>query len=367
MSIVDIHIIQSLAPNNVNRDETGAPKTCVFGGVLRRRVSSQSWKRAIRRYFGDVLVNGGRGLTENHLGIRTRRIPEQVAGLLAERGRDHDETVTRVLNMKGFKGDEKQSSTLVFLTREEMQSIADAVDANWDLLGKDKLSDADLKKIEFTLGQGRALDLALFGRMLADLPHENIDAACRVAHAISTHRADTEIDFFTAVDDLKTRDEDAGAGMMGDLEFSSCVLYRHLALDTEQLATNLAGDADLVAQGIRGLIEAAVRAVPGGRQTTFLAVEPPSLVLADVRGQAVGLANAFSKPVREQRDASLIDASIEALARHRGHVDAMFGTGDVTATFVCAAVDSDDDLGALSESRVASIDALIEGVLESVQ
>lgn len=366
MSIVDIHIIQSLGPNNVNRDETGAPKTCVFGGVMRRRVSSQAWKRAVRQYFRDVVVNGGTGLTENHLGIRTRRVPEQVAGLLEDRGRNREEAVSRALKLKAFKGDEKQSSTLVFLTQEEVSAIADAVDQHWDLLGKEKLSDADLKQVEFRLGQGRALDIALFGRMLAELPTENVDAACRVAHAISTHRADTEIDFFTAVDDLKTRDEDAGAGMMGDLEFSSCVLYRHLALDTEQLEVNLGGDKELVRQGIRGLIQAAVRSVPGGRQTTFLAVEPPSLVLVDVRRSAVGLANAFAKPVREGREASLIDGSITALVQHRGHVDAMYGTGDVTRTLVCATVDADDQLGVLSAHRVHSVDELIEGVADAV-
>lgn len=364
MSVIDIHIIHSLAPNNVNRDETGAPKTCVFGGVQRRRVSSQSWKRAIRRYLRDVVVNGGRGLTETHLGIRTRRVPEEVATILAGRGRDHEEASARTLSLLGVKGKDDQSAVLLFLTRDEVQAIADAVDENWDgLTGADgkKPKGASPDKVPVRLGQGRAIDLALFGRMLAELPGNDVDAACRVAHAISTHRADTEIDFFTAVDDLKSDDEDAGAGMMGDLEFSSCVLYRHLAVDTEQLLRNLGEDRVLARAAVEGLIEAAVRSVPGGKQTTFLAVDPPSLVLVDVRGAAVGLANAFAKPVTT-KNGSQVDASIAALADHRARVDAMFGTRDVAITAVCTLA-GDDLLGTLAGCRVAGVDDLVASVV----
>lgn len=367
MSVIDIHIIHSLAPNNVNRDETGAPKTCLFGGVQRRRVSSQSWKRAIRRYLRDVVINGGRGLEETHLGIRTRRIPEQVATLLADRGRDHAEAQARTLSLLGVKGKDEQSAVLLFLTTEEVQEIADAVDTNWGQLtgvnGK-KPSGAPPDKFEVKLGQGRAIDLALFGRFLAELPGNDVDAACRVAHAISTHRADTEIDFFTAVDDLKGDDEDAGAGMMGDLEFSSCVLYRHLAVDTEQLLRNLGGDQVLARTAVEGLLEAAVRSVPGGKQTTFLAVEPPSLVLVDVRGAAVGLANAFAEPATA-RNGSLVDASIAALSDHRSRVDMMFGTADILTTGVCTLA-PDEHLGELASARIAGIDALVEQVVATV-
>lgn len=364
MSVIDIHIIHSLGPNNVNRDETGAPKTCIFGGVQRRRVSSQSWKRAIRRYLREVVVNGGRGLEANHLGIRTRRIPEQVAARLAERGRERAEAQARTLSLLGLKGTEDQSAVLLFLTDDEVQAIADAVDQNWDQLpGADgrKQGGTSPGKIPVMLGQGRAIDLALFGRMLAELPGNDIDAACRVAHAISTHRADTEIDFFTAVDDLKGDDEDAGAGMMGDLEFSSCVLYRHLAVDTEQLQRNLGGDHALARTAVEGFMEAAVRSVPGGKQTTFLAVDPPSLVIVDVRGTAVGLANAFVEPVTAGRG-SLVDASIAALARHRGGVDAMFGTGDIRSTTLCTTAD-DEHLGVLAPARVRDLDALMGHVV----
>lgn len=363
MTVIDVHIIHSLAPNNVNRDETGAPKTCIFGGVQRRRVSSQSWKRAMRNYLRDVTINQGNGLEQNHLGIRTRRVPEKVAELLADRGRDQVETAARTLSLLGLKSKDDQSAVLLFLTRQEVEAIAEAVDENWEMLpGSDgkKPKGAAPEKIPVRLGQGRAIDLALFGRMLAELPGNDVDAACRVAHAISTHRADTEIDFFTAVDDLKGHDEDAGAGMMGDLEYSSCTLYRHFAVDTEQLVRNLGGDEALARAAVEGLIEAAVRSVPGGKQTTFLAVDPPSLVLADVRGAAVGLANAFARPVTSKR--SLVDESIAVLADHRAKVDAMFGTRDIAATAVCSLA-SDDDLGGLATARVQSIDALVSHVV----
>jgi CRISPR system Cascade subunit CasC len=358
MSIIDIHLIHSLAPNNVNRDETGAPKTCVFGGVQRRRVSSQSWKRAIRSYFRDVVINEAAGLQENHLGIRTRRVPEQVGRLLTERGRDAAEASARTLKLLGLKGADDQSAVLLFISREEIAAIADAVDEQWDALGKDGKPDP------VALGQGRALDLALFGRMLAELPGNNIDAACRVAHAISTHRADTEIDFFTAIDDLKGREEDAGAGMMGDLEFSSCTLYRHVALDTEQLLRNLGDDKVLARAGTAGLLEAVVRTVPGGKQTTFLSVDPPSLVLVDVRGAAVGLANAFAKPVAATRELSIVDASIAALAAHRSAIDTMYGTRDIRMTAVCA-LSSDETLGGLASARVPGLDELREQVVNA--
>lgn len=366
MSVIDIHIIHSLGPNNVNRDETGAPKTCIFGGTQRRRVSSQSWKRAIRRYFREVIINGGRGLEPNHLGIRTRRIPEQVASRLAARGRDEAQARERTLRLLGLKATDEQSAVLLFLADEEVQAIAEAVDQNWDQLSStdgSKRGQGSTARIPVPLGQGRAVDLALFGRMLAELPGNDIDAACRVAHAISTHRADTEIDFFTAVDDLKGDDEDAGAGMMGDLEFSSCVLYRHLAVDTEQLQRNLGGDRALARTAAEGFIEAAVRSVPGGKQTTFLAVDPPSLVLVDVRGAAVGLVNAFLKPVIAE-GGSLVEASIAALSEHRGAVDAMFGIRDVITTTLCTTT-AGAQLGRLDAARVPDLDAVVENVVSA--
>ncbi len=359
MTTIDLHIIQSLAPNNVNRDEAGAPKSCVFGGVPRRRVSSQSWKRAIRRYFRDVVINGGEGLETNHLGIRTRRVPEQVALLLADRGRDAGEARRRTLALLGLKpsGAEgaEQSAVLLFITQGEIEAIAAAVDENWDAF------DGKVDKMTVELGQGRALDLALFGRMLAELPGNDIDAACRVAHAISTHRSDTEIDFFTAVDDLKGADEDAGAGMMGDLEFSACTLYRHLTLDLPQLRRNLGGDDALARAAALGLIEAAVRTVPSGKQTTFLAVEPPCLVLADVRSIAVGLANAFSRPVAPAREHSLETASVAALVEYRARIDEMYGTADIRSSAVATLWP--EHLGALAPHRVASVEALAAAVI----
>jgi CRISPR system Cascade subunit CasC len=203
---------------------------------------------------------------------------------------------------------------------------ADAEGAASDAIGKDLARAA----VDAIYGTANTPELALFGRMIADRPETNVDASCQVAHAISTHRVAMEFDYYTAVDDLKPRDN-SGADMIGTIAFNSACFYRYSVLDVEQLARNLAAKthAELLTseekgaavQAAKSWLEASFNAIPSARQNTFAAWTPPELVITAVRskGASLSLANAFAKPIRvDSRDGGdgLMPASATALAKH---------------------------------------------------
>lgn len=223
---IDFHALQSTGPANLNRDDSGSPKSTVFGGTRRARVSSQSWKRAIRREFEELVDPA-------ELGERTLRAVERIAASIAEQDPEYaaeSETMAvEVLKAAGLKMAKPKKSKdgnvepakplteyLVFLGRSQIEALANlAIDAYTNNDGK---FDKKLVKRAFT--DDHAYDVALFGRMIADAPDLNADACCQVAHAISVHPLDAEFDYFTAVDDNAPEDN-AGAGMIGTLEFNS--------------------------------------------------------------------------------------------------------------------------------------------------
>ncbi len=305
--IVELHLLQSVAPANLNRDDTGSPKDCVFGGVRRARISSQALKRAARMRFPDLIAERGAGA---ETGIRTRRVVDGVARLLQER-HGYDEAAARdvaqrALVAAGIKGE--GSEYLLFLARSALEGFAERCHL---LAGKLSAERAASKKSTLTkaeedelraalLAPGRALDVALFGRMVTDLPGSNIDAATQVAQAISTHEDRPEFDYFTAVDDLQPGEE-TWAGHVGMLEFNSACYYRYASVDTAQLAKNLGGDGDLVATGVAVFLDGLIRELPRGKQHGMAAHNPPSLIFAvgRERGQW-NLANAFEDPVRAE-------------------------------------------------------------------
>ena len=313
--LLELHILQNFAPSNLNRDDTGSPKDCVFGGVRRARISSQALKRAMRTY-----VRENQLLPDGHLAERSRRFNQTIAASLVSRGRDA-ETAARVveaaLGGMGLKLDEGKTEYLIFLGSSELARITDLIDENWDGLSsvavdkkakKKDLAAAVPSELSKALScairdrgeGGDAVDLALFGRMLADKPGKNQDAACQVAHAISTHPVEKEFDYFTAVDDLLDQDEDSGAGMLGTVEYNSACFYRYLAIDLDQLKANLQGDDELLIKGLDAFLRAAICAIPTGKQNSFAAHNPPSLIALRHRknGPPVNLANAFEEPVR---------------------------------------------------------------------
>lgn len=331
---LEFHLIQNFAPSNLNRDDTGAPKDALFGGHRRARVSSQCFKRAVRQ-AADVLAL----LPEANRAVRTKKLKD----LLLQRlpGRPGDEAATKVeavLASAGLKlKEDGKTEYLLFLGEGEVAALATLIDQHWDEVvvtaekkgKKDAKSGAvaDLgKKVKTLLDGAKAVDVALFGRMLADLPSVNRDAACQVAHAISTHRVEREFDYFTAVDDMGEAEE-TGAGMIGQVEFNSATFYRYAVLDLHKLLSNLQNDRELALTAVFAFTQAMARAVPSGKQNSFAAHNPPEFIGVCLRhGAPINLANAFETPVTPRRDAALSAQSVHALAKKEGELSAVYGT-----------------------------------------
>lgn len=298
---VDVHVLQTVPPSNLNRDDAGSPKQAIYGGVRRARVSSQAWKRATRMAFAEAQPAGDRA-------TRTKKI----SGLVAERIRqrsdlDHDQAVrlaTHLLKPLGIKAGKKESDTayLLFLGRPQLDRVVDLVADRTDELARldDEALTEELKgeSVQDVLRNGHPLDVALFGRMVADLPHLNVDAAVQVAHALSTHPVEIEFDYYTAVDDENPKEE-TGAGMIGTVEFNSATLYRYATVAVPQLVENLGGDADAALDALTRFIDGFARSIPTGHQNSFAHRTLPSLLVVAVRtDQPINLVSAFERPVR---------------------------------------------------------------------
>ncbi len=374
---VELHVIQNFAPSNLNRDDTGNPKDAEFGGVRRARVSSQSFKRAIRT--APVFAK----TTGVDLGTRTRWVTRLLRRALGKHDKPDEEIQTVLDNFiptylskfdSKFKPEEdapdkNRTAVLLYIGSEELQAITEALLENWEALveGDNKVIRSvtrDLFK-EHRDVTG-APDIALFGRMLAEKPELNLEAACQVAHAISTHRVTMEMDFFTAVDDMTQGTEEAGAGMMGFTGFDSACFYRYVRLDWEQLLDNLGGDVGLARRTVEAFLRAVVEAVPSGKQNAFAAHNPPNFMLAAVRDGsfAWSLANAFENPIRPQSE-GLVAPSVSALDTYWGRLTGVYGTGSLKAV---AALPLDPGLSvtALESATLETLDGWIDRVLEAL-
>lgn len=332
---LEFHLIQNFAPSNLNRDDTGAPKDALFGGQRRARVSSQCFKRAVR-----VSVNEHELLPAENRGVRTKKLKDLLLKRLpSERpAEDAAAKIESVLAGAGLKlKDDGKTEYLLFLGEGEVAALAALIDQHWDdiVVSSEKKSKKDakaggsvdlVKQVKALMNGGKAVDVALFGRMLADLPSVNQDAACQVAHAISTHRVEREFDYFTAVDD-KGDDDETGAGMIGQVEFNSATFYRYAVLDLQKLVANLQGDRELALSAVKAFTLALARAVPSGKQSSFAAHNPPEFIGVCLRHAApMNLANAFEQPVAPRRDASLSAQSVQALAAYERKLAAVYGS-----------------------------------------
>jgi len=382
--LVEVHALQNFAPSNLNRDDTGAPKDALFGGTRRARVSSQCLKRAVREHFATSVDRGL--LAPEDLASRTKRLLAALKDALSEKGRPDAESGEKVHSALAalelsIKEDGK-SEYLLFLGRREITAIAEVIHEHWDAIqgpekaapegkkaGKAKKQAAKnaapelVKALERVFDGGKAVDVALFGRMLADMPEKNQHAACQVAHAISTHAVEREFDFYTAVDDLKPEDT-AGADMMGTVEFNSACFYRYAVVDWHKLVENLQDDTELAARGLRAFLEGFVVAEPTGKQNTFAAHNPPEFVAISVRRDTAprSLANAFETALRPKRDEPLTRTSAEALARKAASLQAAYGgSGE---TFVLNITGAEvDGFG----SAVASLKELLDKGLSALE
>ena len=412
---IELHLIQSFPPSCLNRDATGSPKDCEFGGARRARVSSQCFKRAMRSFF-----------REHNLvpvGERTKRLRDALLPKLADLAPDDSATLEAAIDafIHAFysKNDAKKAehaAVLLFLSQTEIEEIAQIVRENWDELrkagaarlkkmaeidaksGKNKaksideqggdddaatsgapVADGDGKykdlppvkfdsKLEKTIVErlknaAISSDIGLFGRMLAEHTEHKIEAACQVAHAISTHAVTPELDFFSAVDDLNT--DDAGAGMLGVTGFNAAVFYRYALLDFDALRKNLGDDNAAATQTVRAFLEAFIEAIPTGKQNSMAAQNLPSLGFFVVResGAPCSLVNAFCTPVRLNKERGLLDQSVEKLANYWKKTVGVYGDEGVVAQPFFSLVD--DELTAplgTAVSKTAAVEAVVDAL-----
>lgn len=319
---LQIHLLTVYGPSNLNRDDTGRPKSVVFGGETRLRVSSQSLKRAWRKSetFASKL--------EGHLADRTQRLGNDVYRYLCDGGMEDENARAAAREIAGLFGKIRNETDsdptfieqLAFVSPQERADVFAVADRFLAGENVENLRSDDLLRRTDT-----AADIAMFGRMLADAPKFNREAAVQVAHAFTTHRAIAEDDYYTAVDDLKSRDEadDAGAGFVGVQEFGAGVFYLYICVDRDLLLRNLESDLAVRNASLGALLEAAATVGPRGKQASFASHARAIYILGE-RGSAQprSLAAAFLKPISRTDYAK---RSIEELEGLRNRLDAAYG------------------------------------------
>ncbi|MGW4506852.1 type I-E CRISPR-associated protein Cas7/Cse4/CasC [Streptomyces sp. NPDC004436] len=396
-TILDVHILQTVPPSNINRDDTGAPKSAVYGGVRRSRVSSQAWKKATRKAFEDLL-------DPDELGVRTKKVVEALTARIRAREESLSaevvwpmaaeiihaatgakiEAPTRGSATKGNAKDTTdepaaepqapQSSYLLFLSARQLDGLAElaieglAKKADPKVFVKESGLKARAKQIASTR---HSVDIALFGRMVADTTDINVDAAAQVAHALSVHPVDLETDYFTAVDDQNS-DAETGAGMIGTVDFNSATLYRYAAVDIDLLTRNL--DAGLtdgehnrtpVRRAVEAFIEAFALSMPTGKLNTFGNNTLPDAVIVKLRSaRPISFVGAFENPIAQDTADGHVRAACQALAEHIPAVETAFGA-PADHTWILRAGKQTQDLAGLGND--VNLRELLTQVGQAVQ
>jgi CRISPR system Cascade subunit CasC len=322
-TFIQLHILTAYAPANLNRDDTGRPKTAIMGGVERLRISSQSLKRAWRTSEVFESALGG------HIGIRTRRLGSEVYKQLRAGGVDEKNALSIAGMIAGkfgkLKADKNAKAPenlnieqLVHISPSEYQLINQLVERL--IAEKREPEEHELKLLRETAS---GVDIALFGRMLASSPEFNVEAACQVAHALGVSAVTVEDDFFTAVDDLNRKEDDAGSAHMGEKGFASALFYSYICISRDLLLENLNHDEALVARTLKALTETAITVSPTGNQNSFASRAYASYVLAE-KGcqQPRALSVAFFNPVRGEDQQ---DQAIQRLQQQRQKFERAYG------------------------------------------
>lgn len=330
--LIEIHVIQNHSPANLNRDDLGAPKTCYFGGVLRSRISSQCLKRSIRlsKEFQSLLG-----------GVRTRQLAKLISDKVTGTGeiKKRAEKVLEICGVKPKKAgksseeddsrDSEKSKMLVYTTYQAIEEMV-ALLQNGD--GKtDKQLALEFGKL---ISERVAVpDMALSGRMLEPDKSAkdvwkgldtNVEAALQVAHALSTHEALPEVDYYVAADDIPG--EDAGAGFLDEALFASACFYKYFSIHWELLVSNLNGHEELAAHTVGAFIQAVGKANPTGKQNSYAAHNLPDGILVEVRDNPISYANAFASPVPARGGRDLISESIAQLSQYVYDLDEGYGS-----------------------------------------
>lgn len=304
---IEFHILQSFPVTCLNRDDVGAPKTAIVGGVTRARVSSQCWKRQVRLAMQELGIK---------LGIRTKKSEEIFTRACQQAGASEEQAAACGKKIASLLSDD----TLLFISDSEAVAFADyAKEQGFD---DSKIKDKELAKVakKALTPAVDALDIALFGRMVAKAADMNVEAAASFSHAISTHKVSNEVEFFTALDDLPG--EDARSAHMGSLEFNSATYYRYISLDLGQLAQTM-GPEDLK-KAIAAFTQALFIAVPNARQTTQSGASPWEFARVLVRkGQRLQVP--FETPVKA-RDGGYLQPSIDTLKSYLDKKEKLTGS-----------------------------------------
>ena len=323
--LIEIHMLKNYPSTNLNRDDAGAPKSCIFGGVQRARISSQCLKRSWR--VSPLFQKEMAGT----LGIRTRKMPKLVAAQLEKMGVAAEylpvvvKKLTGFANKNGKETDSGITNQIVIYSAEDIQAIADIIKAQIDA-GK---SVKDLEKINATEIEKMvknaetrpiSLDIALFGRMVTSTAFADVEASMQVAHAFSTNRVIMETDFFTAMDDMIDGSVELGSGMMGDVDYNSSCYYIYASLDTNKLLENLKHSENpeiMVKAAVPALLRTMAFSNPSGKQNTFAGNVLPSAMLVECKEYPipVSYANAFVEPAKPKQHDDLVQVSIEKLQK----------------------------------------------------
>lgn len=327
---IQLHLLTSYPPANLNRDDLGRPKTAMMGGEPRLRVSSQSLKRAWRT--SDVFQSALKG----HIGTRTKEMGVQIFNKLKGIKKEDAMEWAREIagqfgKLKTLTEDEKNKledlkiehlkiEQLAHFSPEEQQSIDSLVDTIAERKSKPQKDELSLLRKTHT-----AADIALFGRMLASKPLFNTEAAGQVAHAISVHSVVVEDDYFTAVDDLNRGEDDAGAGHLGETEFAAGLFYLYVCIDKELLTKNLSDNKELADKTLEALIESAATVAPTGKQNSFASRARASYILCETGDQQPrSLSVAFLKPVQVQKE-DMLSTAVKKLCTMVENMDKVYG------------------------------------------
>jgi len=394
--LIEIHILQNHAPSNLNRDDSGSPKTATFGDFKRARISSQCLKRSLRR--SDAFQNAMAG----HLATRSRRLPHLIQKRFASDAALVSYAEVAAQKASGFgtsdgkerpanpkTGEYETAQTILFTQADEdkvFEVLSDAARKAGSVAAFKNLKAADLQKEARQSGfRPLAVDVALFGRMVTSEAFRDVEASAQVAHAISTNKVTPEFDYFTAVDDLMRGDssveEDAGADIIGDVEYNSACYYKYFSIHPDALVDNLAGkefrrdiapadhraQVELASVAVAELLRAAVMVSPSGKQNSFAAHQLPFAVLVEVRpiSQPVSYANAFVLPAKATGEQSLTQVSFQKLKTHaqaltrkfnlRSHARWLLTEEDGLSIDGVDTVDSLDDLCARVKEQVLTL------------
>jgi CRISPR system Cascade subunit CasC len=382
--LIEIHMIQNHSPANLNRDDLGAPKTCYFGGVLRSRISSQCLKRSIRMSEEFRPLLGG---------VRTRQLAKLIADKV--KGKDIQKRAEEILKACGFetkklKDEEesaKESKMLVYTTKEAIEEMAKLLQNDGGRTDANKLAE----KFGELISKSVAVpDMALSGRMLEPDKsgkeawkklNTTVEAALQVAHAISTHEARPEVDYYVAADDIPG--EDAGAAYVDEAMFASACFYKYFSINWKTLLDNLKGYGEnhekLAAHTVGAFLRGAALINPTGKQNSFAAHNPPDGILVEIRNTPLSYANAFAKPAAPQGERDLVAQSIAQLGQYIYDLDKGYGKPDPRFWFspnlrypLTASIKEKENgkektrEAELTGNNLGSLDALIPAVIKAI-